>query len=49
MGVIGYIKFQPQSRLPVDLFGNSGDTRGTGNSGITGLVSLCKLETELKR
>ena len=44
-----YIKFHLQSRPLVDLFGNSSDTRDTRNWGITGLVSLCKLETELKR
>jgi len=43
------IKFHLQSRPLVDLFGNSSDTRDTRNGGITGLVSLCKLETELKR
>ncbi len=35
--------------MMVDLFANSGDTRGTRKGGGTGSVSLCKLAIELQR
>ncbi len=42
-----YTKFRLESRLVVDLFGNSSDTRGTRKGGGTGSISLCKLAIEL--
>jgi hypothetical protein len=44
-----YIRSHLQSLPPVDLFGNSGDTRGIQNGGMTGLVSLCELNVGIKR
>ncbi len=41
-----YTKFRLESRLVVDLFGNSSDTRGTRKGG-PGSISLCKLAIEL--
>jgi len=42
-----YTKFRLESRLVVDLFANSSDTRGTRKGGGTGSISLCKLAIEL--
>ncbi len=42
-----YTKFRLENRMMVDLFANSGDTRGTRKGGGTGSVSLCKLAIEL--
>ena len=47
MGVIGSTKFRLESRMIVDLFGNSGDTRGTRKDGGAGSISLRKLAIEL--
>jgi len=41
-----YTKFRLESRMVVDLFGNSSDTHGTRKGG-TGSISLCKLAIEL--
>jgi hypothetical protein len=40
MEVIGSIKFRVVSRLLVDLFGNSGDTRGTRKSDTERILSV---------
>lgn len=42
-----YTKFRLESRLVVDLFANSSDTRGTRKGAGTGSVSLGKLAIEL--
>ena len=49
MGVIGSTKFRLESRMMVDLFGNSGDTRETRKYGSAGPISLRKLVIELQR
>jgi len=42
-----YTKFRLESRMIVDLFGNSSDTRGTRKDGGAGSISLRKLVIEL--